>query len=406
MRARGTGAGISPTCLFVINGLGLGNSTRCHAVMEYLAEAGCALHVLSSGNGLTYFQDQPGVTSVTAMDSFFYPGRREAVNGWSLLGSLGVLAQVARRKRAALARLLDAVRPDVGVIDSEYAIGPLRRRGVPVIGLNTSEVVVTEYLRRARRQPGIGSQFWFVEYADYLFHRYACDLVVSPFPLRTPTRHPRFRRVGLIVRRAVREEALRAVHGAFPTPGQLRTVVFMLSGSVHASRIAFDGREFPFAIEVVGRSGDSRDGVTFHGRRLDNAGVLARADALVINGGYSALSEAFALRKPTFVVPVPGHAEQFVNACLAEDLGLGFRVTADTVLDRLEAMWRANRWIGLHEAPAAFEFDGAREAADLILQCATAKRSRSGAVGDACLPHPDNVVGSAQTADGSLDNAA
>ena len=57
---------------------------------------------------------------------------------------------------------------------------------------------------------------------------------------------------------------------------------------------------------------------------MDNADLLARADALVINAGYSAVSEAFVLRKPVFVVPVPGHAEQFVNACLVKDLGLGF----------------------------------------------------------------------------------
>ncbi len=99
---------------------------------------------------------------------------------------------------------------------------------------------------------------------------------------------------------------------------------------------------------------------------MDNTALLATADILVINGGYSALSEAFALRKRTFVIPVPGHAEQFVNGCLARDLGLGFMATEHNILDQLLEMHRQNRWIGLRPMPAAFETEGASEAAEAI----------------------------------------
>jgi UDP:flavonoid glycosyltransferase YjiC (YdhE family) len=95
---------------------------------------------------------------------------------------------------------------------------------------------------------------------------------------------------------------------------------------------------------------------------------------LVINGGYSAVSEAFALRKPVFVVPVPGHAEQFVNACLVRDLGLGFVANERDVIRQLLNMYEQDRWLGLKPQPAAFEVDGAREAAAAIL--ALAERHR------------------------------
>ena len=269
--------------------------------------------------------------------------------------------------------MLDDVKPDIAVIDSEYAISPLRRRRIPIAAINNSEVVVTEFLKRRHLARGTRSHFWFVEFSDYLFHRHFCDLVLSPFPLRTPTRHPKFRRIGLIVRRAVRELAADAPAASL-SPQQLRTVVFMLSGSVHATQVNFDGRQFPFAVEVVGRTGESRGNVTFHGRQMDNTALLARADALVINGGYSALSEAFAFRKPTFVLPVPGHAEQFVNASLAADLGLGFRVTESDVLDRLLEMHRVNRWFGRQPMPPAFEINGDVEAAEAILACVAERR--------------------------------
>jgi UDP:flavonoid glycosyltransferase YjiC (YdhE family) len=364
------------SCLFLINGLGLGNSTRCHAVIENLAAAGCAVHVLTSGNGLAYFQGRSGVASLHEMASFYYSGTNGGVSGWATIKSVGALAKIAKAKRAKLEEIIKKVRPDIAVTDSEYAIAPLRKLKIPLAAINNSEVVVTEFLKRQRQARGIRSHFWFVEFSDYLFHRHNYDLVLSPFPLRTPTRHPRFRRIGLIIRRPVRE-LVGAATAPSRSPRQLRTVVFMLSGSVHATKVNFAAREFPFAVEVVGRDGESRGNVTFHGRLMNNTELLARADALVINGGYSALSEAFAFRKPTFVLPVPGHAEQFVNARLAADLGLGFHVTEQDLLDRLLEMHRQDSWIGRQPMPPKFEINGDTEAAEALLALAAERRGRS-----------------------------
>jgi UDP:flavonoid glycosyltransferase YjiC (YdhE family) len=351
----------------MINGLGMGNSTRCHAVIEHLAEAGCAIHVLTSGNGLSYFQDKSCVASLTPMESFFYSGKDGGISGWSTLKSIRRLARIARAKRTQLETLLEKIKPGVAVIDSEYAISPLRRRGIPIVGLNTSEMVVSEYLKHRTVAKGIRSHFWFVEFSDYLFHRHFCSLVLSPYPVRSSARHPKFKRIGLIVRRGIRERVRNNLAGTLPSPRQIQRVVFMLSGSVHASNIQLGNRDIPFQIDVVGRPGESRGNVTYHGRQMNNIELLAGADALVINGGYSAVSEAFALRKPVFVVPVPGHAEQFVNAHLANDLGLGFVASEATVLDQLLDMHKHDRWPGLKPTPPAFEIDGAREAAEVIM---------------------------------------
>ncbi len=354
-------------CLFVINGLGLGNSTRCHAVIEHLAEAGVAIHVLTSGNGLEYFRGKECIESLTSMESFSYAQQNGRISGWSTLRSIGSLLPIARAKAAQLEKLLQTVHPQIAVVDSEYTIFPLLRRRIPVIALNTSEMIVDRYLDSAEVAPAIRSHFWCVEYPDYLFHRHYCDFVLSPFPLRKPARHRKFRRIGLIARSSVIELARQAGPKEFPSPRQIKTAVFMLSGSVHASDIQFERHELPFKVEVVGRPGPSSGQVTYRGRQMHNEETLARADVLVINGGYSAVSEAFVLRKPVFVVPVPGHAEQFVNACLVRDLGLGFVATETDVLDQLSEMYDQNRWIGLKPRQCAFEIDGAREAAAAIL---------------------------------------
>lgn len=369
-------AGGDFTCLFLVNGLGMGNSTRCHAVIEYLADAGCRVHVMTSQNGLAYFKDKDCVESLTPMESFYYSTNKGRISGWSSLKSVGALARIASSKRRQLDCLLDQVSPQVVVTDSEYALSPARRRGIPIIGLNTSEMVVSEYLRNRDRKRGVRSHFWLVEFPDYLFHRRYCDLVLSPFPLRGSARHPKFRRIGLIVRRSVKERAEAIAGERRLSPRQLRRVVFMLSGSTHGSHISFAGRQLPFQVDVVGRSGESQGQVTYHGRTLNNIDLLLGADALVINGGYSAVSEAFLLRKPVLVVPIAGHAEQFVNACLVRDQGLGSIATETDVLDQLLQMHAMDRWPSLRPMPAAFELNGASEAAEAILGVAARARNR------------------------------
>ena len=104
----------------------------------------------------------------------------------------------------------------------------------------------------------------------------------------------------------------------------------------------------------------------YHGRQMNNVELLSRADALVINGGYSAVSEAFVLGKPVFVVPVSGHAEQFVNASVVHDFGLGFVADESTIVDQLLKMYQQNHWEGRKTLPPVFEMDGAREASATI----------------------------------------
>jgi len=352
----------------MINGLGMGNSTRCHAVMERLHEAGVQIHVLTSGNGLKYFADRPEVASLHAMDAFFYSGKGGRVSGWRTLGSIGRLAKLERSKRKALENLLRELKPDVAILDSEYAVSPLRRRRVPIIGINNSEVIVTEFLNHPSNPRPIKNHFWLVEFSDYLFHRTFCNLIVSPSPRQGVSRHSKFKRIGMIVRRSVREAAgLTPPSGPFPKPRDVKSCVFMLSGSIFASHIDLEHFDLPFHVDVVGREGTNTRNVTYHGRLMNNVDLLLKADVLVINGGFSAVSEAVFLNKPTFVVPVPGHAEQFTNARLVGDLGYGFVADEYNVIGMMKKMYEANEWIGLKPKQPTMGANGAEEAAAAIL---------------------------------------
>jgi len=353
-------------CLFIINGLGMGNSTRCHAIIEHLLESGVRVHVLTSGNGLIYFSGVKGITSLTPMESFFYSGKNGGVSGWRTFASLHTLYGRAANKKRQLEELLQRLHIDVAVTDSEYITSPLRRRKIPIIGLNNADVVVSEYLKCPNPPRDIRSHFWFVEYTDYLFHRFFCDWVISPSAVSGAVRHARIRRVGLIVRRSV-SDALPALPPSPVLPADMKSMVFLLSGSIFASKIAIGDGKFPFQVDVIGRDGQNVGNVTYRGRLMDNVAFLQNADALVVNGGFSAVSEAMALGKPTFVIPVPGHAEQYVNARVVADMGYGYVVREDEVVNKIKDLCRVNRWEGMKPRSPITGVHGAREAAEIIV---------------------------------------
>ncbi|QDA59370.1 MJ1255/VC2487 family glycosyltransferase [Hymenobacter jejuensis] len=61
---------------------------------------------------------------------------------------------------------------------------------------------------------------------------------------------------------------------------------------------------------------------------------LARARAVITNGGFSLISEAVYLHKPICAIPIPAQFEQFLNAAQVEKLGYGRHfaaLTADNV---------------------------------------------------------------------------
>ena len=108
--------------------------------------------------------------------------------------------------------------------------------------------------------------------------------------------------------------------------------------------------ESPFAVDVVGRSGESHGNVTFHGRQMNNSALLACADAFVSNGGYSALSECLAFRE--------NHARCFIECSAAAQ----FRYTS---IGQMSPFWEQPR-----PAQVCLRF----ESADLVQDLTKNKR--------------------------------
>lgn len=365
---------MSSRVLFLINGLGLGNSTRCHAVIQHLAAAGAAVEVVTSDNGLWFFADNRDIVGLTAVPALRYGQRNGGISIAATLAAAGEMRDTLRQVDAALSAAIARFHPDVVVTDSVYAFRAARRAGLPLAALNNADMVVRGMVAGRRRWPAaVLPQFLAVEVPDFLFHRTVPDLVISPRldPADRAAAGP-FRPVAPIVRRECRPAEGESGNG------RPRRVVIMLSGSVFGSPVTLT-RPLPdgLTVDVVGRpapSGPEREGIRHHGRTRESFALLQAADLMVVNGGFSAVSEAVMLRKPVVVVPVPRHAEQWVNADTVARLGIGMAATEDRLE---EAMYAALARIDAFR-PACRRLpavdNGAVEAARLILRLAQGER--------------------------------
>ena len=352
--------------LFLINGLGLGNSTRCHAIMQRLHAKGAHIEIVTSGNGLWYFSDKPEVARIHEVRSLAYGSKDGAISISRTFGSLAGMFAILLRNAGTLGKVLDAFSPDIVVTDSDYNFLPVKRRKVPIVALNNADVMWHSYFGFKDRPSSIRAQFFGVEMLDYRFHRLVPDLVLSPSILPgLPQRGRNILRIGPIVRKDY------IPHAGDRPP---RRAAVMLSGSVFGTPVSFGRADYPVAIDVIGRESPEgwvpRPGITFHGKIKDTYPLLKAADVTVVNGGFSAVTEMYWMRKPMVVVPVPRHAEQWINARTIEGLGLGLIATQENYEEKLlMAVDRITDFDeGYRQLPAVE--DGAFQAAEAILNFA------------------------------------
>lgn len=359
-----------PKVLFLVNGLGLGNSTRCHAVIQHLRAARAEIEVVTSGNGEWYFKDRPEVSRIHSVTALQYGRKGGKISILRTLGSIGTMFSTMRGNNRILHAVLESFRPQVVVGDSEYSIGAAKRMGVPVVALNNADVIFDLFLRFTDRPLSVFPQFLAVECLDFLFHRIVPDVVISPTldaDISSPGR--KFKRVGPIVRKNYTPQPL--------SEGPPKRVAIMLSGSVFGSPVRLKKDNYPFAVDVIGRAkpeGATDSGrVVYHGKMRDTRNLLALADMVVINAGFSAVSEMFYTRKPMIVVPVPRHAEQWINARTIVDLGVGMMADESEIeVAMMEAAERIEEFRAAYRAIAEVP-NGASQAANIILEAAAAR---------------------------------
>lgn len=347
--------------LFLINGVGLGNSTRCHGVISALREKGFSVHVATSGNGFLYFSQCPDVEKVIPLRGGAYGNSGGRLSLWRTAGLVPLLLLTLARNILTLLPLFARGGYAVVVADSDYTSWMARLFfRLPVVAINNASWVMEECRMHADVRRAGRWQYW-IEVLDHFYHRVAPDYLLMPgfdegFEGDMVRSFPPLVRSGL----------------ARSAPSEPKKVLLMASGSEFGFQ-ALTPEElarFPSLEFTVLKNGKSEGNVTFLGRTTQNHSLLNETDILVVNGGYSAVAEGIWLKKPMLVIPVEGHAEQAANAHYVEEQGLGLVATQSTIASQLEKLLAGYpNFVAAHEAQE-FPLDGASSAADWIAQIA------------------------------------
>lgn len=347
--------------LFLANGLGMGNSTRCYAVIEKLIEKGAIIDVMTSGNGVKFFSKKQGkeINRLFETKSFKYAKDSSGkLSAFKTILSIFQLAAVYIQNNRLVKRYIKENKPSIVVTDSEYVFLPMWFSKTPIVALNNSDMVVTSFFKFTNKPFSVYPQFFLVEFLDFMFHLIVADKVISPRLDCSKWFGEKFVKVPPIVRKNATGDCL---------DGEVERGVIMLSGSTFGSNVDLHGKKFPFHIDVIGREGDNSNGLTYHGKLAENLHLLNKADFLVINAGFSAVSEGVCMRKPLIVIPVENHAEQYINAKMVEELGIGFMASAEEMANSIKKITKNIEKFREKCKLLKWEQNGAKEASKVIL---------------------------------------
>ncbi|CAN5227813.1 hypothetical protein BH09SUM1_BH09SUM1_11570 [soil metagenome] len=241
-------------------------------------------------------------------------GGGDSISAWGMIRSNLNFPAKFRQNQKRLGELMDEFKPDLVVADSDfYCLAPAKKRGLRLASINNSAVVVETIMREGGMPRSCSVSYNFIERIDYLLQWRYPDRVLCP-TLRKINRLPeKFVQIPPIVRPAIQP---------LTEPGD--EIVVMTGGSgIGVANIdlrALAGEKIRLLGTPLKKVPHGSNHVGF---TLDVMEHFRRAKVLVVQGGFSSVSEAVALRVPTVVLPIANQAEQWTNGRAVEKLGFG-----------------------------------------------------------------------------------
>jgi uncharacterized protein (TIGR00661 family) len=346
--------------LYGVNGEGMGHATRSEVVIGSLLAGGHDVRVMASGAAFRYLEERLG-----DVNRIFGPSlamEQGEIRRWaSVTRTMEALAHELPGSVRTWMRAVEAWRPDVVVTDFEpLSASYARTTHTPLVCVDNIHMI-DRCLHDEEILAGARGDFQVARTVTRAMSRVAGDYVVLTF-FHPPLRYGRTDLVPPIVRPAV--------IAAEPARGEHLVVYSSGSEALDEALRACGAPCRVYGMREDARAGTSDGPIDYRPRSVDGfLEDLASCRGVVTGGGFSLLSEAVYLGKPTLSVPLGGQFEQIMNARYLEREGYGLcapEIDAG-VLGRFLA-----RLDDFQERLDAYEQNGNEEALDVITRRVTA----------------------------------
>lgn len=320
---------------YAINGEGMGHASRSSVVIEFLIASGYSVSIFTAGGKpLSFLQKKFGsAAEVTSLHMVYKDNRVRRLQ--TVLKALKNMRFVARDTRT-IQRILDPNPPDVVITDFDFHGNLIARYyGVPVISIDN-----IQYITQAKMSLSVRDAVDFrlnyliakmmVPRADYFF--------ITAFD-SPELKNSRMRQRVFFIPPLLRQKILRTT----PSRGD-HILVYQTSDSYTALFSALIGSKERFIAYNVKRHNKLRNVICKQFDEDEFIADLASAKAVIINGGFTALTESLYLHKPVLSIPIAHHFEQRLNGMLMQQAGYGLSVTRLSPLVLREFMSRCGRY--------------------------------------------------------------
>ena len=349
--------------LFLVNGLGLGNSTRCYAIIESLIKKSCEVSIITSGNGEWFFSNKKNIKELHTIKEIKYGSKNNEINIFETLKGIPKILRTINENSEKIIKIINDYKPSTIVTDSVYLSTKVKKLGIPVISINNADIVLEKFSQYKNKPKSIFPQLYCVEKFDYFYHKLIPNKIISPDLVfeKSKSKNKKFFRISPIVRNGIRKNLSE----------DPLTAGIMLSGSNFGIKVKLKKDYENINLKVIGRdepeSWEPKKNIKFYGKVINNIDLLNEIDFCVVNGGYSAISELFWANIPMIVVPVPNHAEQWINAKQIEESGCGLIANENSYENQIPNMINNFQKFKKNFLKYQTNINGADQAADLII---------------------------------------
>lgn len=301
---------MNKSVLFVINGFGMGNATRCDSLMDILADQ-YSIDVITSDKAYDYYSINPKISYLYKQSDLNLP---QKINFGSLNYYLKYVPHFFRRLVHNFKRqrsLLSNKKYEAVFYDSDYGfiLSAMTMRNVNRVGVNNSYEILSYFIKNPKILKFSLIPSIIVELLDFFTHYLFCNYVICPclgFSFDKENRSA-FSKVLLcapLIRKRLIDKKQSQVNAS------KKVLIMSSSSNVESSLSLLKPGEltgYAFLTDVFEK---------------DNTDLLTSASLVICNSGQSSLTECLYLNKKALIAALPSHSEQYVNSLIAQTRGL------------------------------------------------------------------------------------
>jgi uncharacterized protein (TIGR00661 family) len=296
--------------LYGVCGEGLGHASRSRILIQYLQKHGDEIRIVAGGKAYTFLSKEFKGVLKTESPTAFYKGNQVRIL-YTLLHTLYQTTVHSPVSFRNVRRLIQEFHPDLLITDAE-PISHIAARFSNIKRISIDNPTALIYRKSPKRIREIPS--WLFLFFTLKFSLLGADkYLIYDFSDEQPD-NPRVLFLKPLIQPGIRRQT--------PTT---KDHIFVYQTSLSHASLFSSLKTFKETFVIYGFNKEITEGNLIFKQFNEDEFYqdIASARAVIVNGGFTVISEALYLKKPIFSLPIRHQFEQVFNARWVQRMGMG-----------------------------------------------------------------------------------